>query len=340
MCRIKSRILFEQMLGRATRLCPKINKTHFEIYDPVGVYESLQEVSNMKPVVTNPTAKFDDLINGLKTADSEEQLAYQINLIAAKLRRKQRNISDKAIERFTHLTGGKNISDFAGHINTSDIKQAVQDILSNKEAFDVLDNDKPRSSRPVIIDNHADELVEHSRGYGEGRKPEDYLEDFKKFINSNMNKIAALKIVCTKPSELTRESLKSLKLELDRYEFTEKQLNSAWNEMTNQDIMADIIAFIRQQALGSNLVIHETRVKNAFAKLKLNHDFNKNQLDWLKRIEKVLLEETVLDEQIFEIGAFKNAGGFIVIDKRFDGKLREIISELNVYLYEDGGNIA
>ena len=110
--------------------------------------------------------------------------------------------------------------------------------------------------------------------------------------------------------------------------------------MTNQDIVADIIAFIRQQALGSNLVSHETRVKNAFAKLKLHHDFNKNQLDWLKRIEKVLLEETVLDEQIFEIGAFKNAGGFIVIDKRFGGKLREIISELNVYLYEDGGNVA
>ena len=48
------------------------------------------------------------------------------------------------------------------------------------------------------------------------------------------------------PSELTREALKSLKLELDRHDFTEKQLNSAWNEMTNQDIVADIIAFIRQ----------------------------------------------------------------------------------------------
>ena len=31
MRRVKSRILFEQMLGRATRLCPKIHKTHFEI---------------------------------------------------------------------------------------------------------------------------------------------------------------------------------------------------------------------------------------------------------------------------------------------------------------------
>ena len=81
-------------------------------------------------------------------------------------------------------------------------------------------------------------------------------------------------------------------------------------------------------------------MKNAFAKLKLHHDFNKTQLDWLNRIEKVLLEETVLDEQIFEVGAFKNAGGFPIIDRRFGGKLREIISELNEYLYDDGGNVA
>ena len=36
MRRIRSRILFEQMLGRATRLCPEIGKTHFEIYDEIG----------------------------------------------------------------------------------------------------------------------------------------------------------------------------------------------------------------------------------------------------------------------------------------------------------------
>ena len=56
MRRVKSRILFEQMIGRATRLCPDIHKTHFEIYDPVGVYDSLAEVNTMRPVVTNPSA--------------------------------------------------------------------------------------------------------------------------------------------------------------------------------------------------------------------------------------------------------------------------------------------
>ena len=340
MRRIKSRILFEQMLGRATRLCPAIGKTHFEIYDPVGVYESLQDVSNMKPVATNPSASFEDLMKGLEVANTDEQLAYQIDLIVAKLQRKRRNVSKKALEQFAHLTGGKDLGAFAEHLNSSTIKEATAELLGHREAFSVLDKDRTHRKRPVVIDNHEDELIDHTRGYGEGQKPEDYLEAFREFINNNINAIAALRTVCTRPSELTREALKSLKLELDRHDFTEKQLNSAWNEMTNQDIVADIIAFIRQQALGSALVGHEQRVKHAFAKLRMNHEFNKTQLEWLKRIEKVLLEESVLDEQIFEVGAFKNAGGFTIIDRRFGGKLREIMTELNEYLYDDGGSVA
>lgn len=280
------------------------------------------------------------LMKGLEVATTDEQLAYQIDLIVAKLQRKRRNVSQKALEQFVHLTGGMDLGSFAEYLNSSTIKEATTELLGHREAFSVLDKDRPHSKISRIIDDHPDELIDHTRGYGEGQKPEDYLEAFKEFINNNMNAIAALRTVCTRPSELTREDLKSLKLELDRHDFTEKQLNSAWNEMTNQDIVADIIAFIRQQALGSTLISHEQRVKYAFAKLRVNHDFNKNQLDWLKRIEKVLLEESVLDEQIFEIGAFKNAGGFTIIDRRFGGKLREIITELNEYLYEDGGSIA
>lgn len=360
MRRIKSRILFEQMLGRATRLCPSIGKTHFEIYDPVGVYESLQDVSNMKPVVATPSTTFEDLLNGLAVAKSDEERAYLIDTIVAKLQRKRSKVSPKALEHFISLTGGQDIEGFAKSIRSSNVEQhcttedraiaplvspveisdIIGNILAHKDALLILDKDKVHYKRSVIIDDHEDELIEHTRGYGEAQKPEDYLEAFKSFINNNMNAIAALRTVCTKPSELTRADLKSLKLELDRHEFTEPQLNTAWNEMTNQDITADIIAFIRQQAIGSTLISHETRVKNAFAKLKLNHSFNKNQLDWLKRIEKVLLEETVLDEQIFEIGAFKNAGGFTIIDRRFGGKLREIMTELNQYLYDDGGSVA
>lgn len=339
MRRIKSRILFEQMLGRATRLCSKIDKDHFEIYDPVGVYETLEPVSNMKPVTPNPQTTFEDLLNGLKVVEKDKQ-AYQLSLIIAKLQRKSRRISSKALEQFMYLTGGKDLSSFANELNEGKVSDSVKRALDSSEAFSILDNDRIHRKRSVVIDSHEDEVVSHERGYGKAGKPEDYIEEFRKFILENLNEINALKIVCTRPSELTRETLRELKMELDHHEFTEKQLNTAWNEITNEDIVADIIAFVRQQAIGSVLISHETRVKNAFAKLRQNHKFNKIQLDWLKRIEKVMLEETVLDEQMFEQGAFKNNGGFRGIDRRFEGQLHEVIMELNQYLYDDGGNVA
>ncbi|MCM1228097.1 MAG: type I restriction-modification system endonuclease [Clostridium sp.] len=339
MRRIKSRILFEQMLGRATRLCSKIQKDHFEIYDPVGVYETLEPVSNMKPVTPNPKTSFEDLLNGLKAVEKDKQ-AYQLSLIIAKLQRKSRRVSQKALEQFMYLTGGKDLNSFAKELNDGKVSESVKRVLDCAEAFAVLDNDRTHKKRHVVIDGHEDEVISHERSYGKVAKPEDYIEAFRRFIVENLNKINALKIVCTRPSELTRKTLKELKMELDRHDFTEKQLNTAWNEMTNQDIAADIIAFVRQQAIGSTLLSHETRIKNAFVKLRQNHKFNKIQLDWLKRIEKVMLEETVIDEQMFEQGAFKNNGGFRGIDRRFEGQLHEVIMELNQYLYDDGGNAA
>lgn len=74
MRRVKSRILFEQMMGRATRRCPEIHKTHFEIYDPVGVYDSLKAVNTMKPVVVNPSSTFEQLLDGLNVLEDERQV--------------------------------------------------------------------------------------------------------------------------------------------------------------------------------------------------------------------------------------------------------------------------
>ena len=187
----------------------------------------------------------------------------------------------------------------------------------------------------MVISLKEDELVYHKRGYGNAEKPEDYLVEFKNFIQNNMDKIAALNIVCTRPKVLTRETLKSLKLELDRNEFTEVQLNSAWKEIKNEDITADIITFIRQQAIGSPLISHEDRIKNAVNKLKKKHNFSKMELDWLGRIEAILLHESILDKETFEVGAFKSKGGYKVINKIFQNKLNEIIAEINDYLYDD-----
>lgn len=45
--RVPSRILYEQMKGRATRLCKRIDKQTFRIYDYVGLYEALEPFTDM-----------------------------------------------------------------------------------------------------------------------------------------------------------------------------------------------------------------------------------------------------------------------------------------------------
>ena len=338
--RVKSRILFEQMMGRATRLCPEIGKTHFEIYDPVGVYDSLEPVSTMKPVVQNETASFEDLIVGLETLDTERQIKNQIDMIIAKIHRKKRNLNEDALPHFIYLSGGLNPAQLAEKLAGMNVPAAKEHILRNTRLFEILNEGGLPVYRPMIVSEHEDVLIGHTRGYGERRTPQDYLDEFSEFINNNVNTIAALKVVCTRPQELTRESLKSLKLELDRRHFTEKQLNTAWSELKNEDIAADIIGYIRRYALGSALISHEERIKTAVGKLRNNNSFNKMELDWLVLIEKTLLSETVIDRDTFDTGAFKTRGGFMRINKAFGGKLDDYLQELNGYLYDDGGKTA
>lgn len=341
MRRVKSRILFEQMMGRATRLCPEIHKTHFEIYDPVGVYDSLEEVNTMKPVVVNPAAAFTQLLEGLEMAGDEKQLQYQINQIVAKLQRKKRSMDSRTLEHFRNMTGGQDPAQFIMDIQNRRPADAKTYLLAYTDMFQMLQQRNPNGGRTVVISDKEDELLEHSRGYGSGSRPEDYLDAFAAYIRTNRNEIAALNIVCTKPKELTRESLNALRLTLDMEGFTTQQLNTAVSQMTNEEIAADIISLIRRYAIGSALISHEAKIRQAVDRLKKAHPFSKQELNWIARMEKYLMEESVLNVRVFdEDGRFRAQGGFHKINKVFGNQLEHIVLELNEYLYDDGGETA
>lgn len=339
--RVKSRILFEQMMGRATRLCPKIHKTHFEIYDPVGVYESLEAVNTMKPVVANPSASFGQLLDGLEVLEDEKQIEYQIDQIIAKLQRKKRKLDSKTMEHFVSMTGGMDPSQFIQQLEQESTQQARNRILAHRDLFELLGETRANGGRPVVISDAPDELVSHTRGYGTGSRPEDYLDAFADYVKTYLNEVAALNIICTRPKELTRASLKDLRLTLDREGFTTQQLNTAISELTNEEMAADIISLIRRYAIGSTLISHEARIRRAVDKLKKAHKFTAIEQKWIGRIEKYLMEESVLNVDVFdEDTRFRSEGGFKKIDRIFQNKLESIVLELNEYLYDDGGKIA
>jgi type I restriction enzyme R subunit len=92
--RVKSRILYEQMLGRATRLCAELLKESFRIFDAVNLYQAMQTVTEMKPVVVDPRILFADLLTSLAEAQAaqpvrEDALRHHLDELLARLQRKR-----------------------------------------------------------------------------------------------------------------------------------------------------------------------------------------------------------------------------------------------------------
>lgn len=330
--RVQSRILYEQMLGRATRLCPEIHKSVFNIYDAVGIYDAMNKVTNMKPVVKNVSHDvhyFIDQKHQFEINDNFKQ--YQIDMTAA-IDRKIKRMNDSKRKEFERLTEINSIDQWARDLP----RLNNQEFLKEWKNFEQLDR-LSTVSHKQYISNEPDEYLGIERGYGQGNSnPEDYIESFNKFIKENVNEIPALKIVATRPKDLTYDELKKIKLELEKKGFKENDLQTAWKNANQVQTTADIISFIRQAAVGSELVDHNVRIHNAMQKVYGMADWNMVQKSWLKKIENQLLSSTVLGpnaETAFSSNYFKRQGGYKQMRKIFSDNADQIIYVLNENLY-------
>lgn len=330
MRKINSRILFEQMLGRATRLCPEIGKTHFNIFDAVRVYEDLDSTSGMKSVSVSKTMS--ELLEDL-FRNSEENKQQIKDRILARLQRKNNNLTPEQKYEVTERLGDIDLRAYVHKLKSCTEDAFIEVCKKDKDFLLWVDSLKGKK-KGYFYSEKEDTLKETTRGYGNTEKPEDYLEAFTKFVNENKDEIEAIRIACTKPSDMTRAQLKELKLALDKENFTETSLNEASSAVTNAHIVADIIAHVRKAVLKTPLFNHDERVVAAFAKLTAAHRFNKMQLDLLEKIKTYMLHESILNTETFEAPAFKMDGGFARFNKKFGGTLADIIREINTYIYE------
>ena len=188
MRRVKSRILYEQMMGRATRRCDEIGKTVFRIYDPVDIYAALAEVNTMQPLVKNPDITLEQLVGELSDPQSLEQaLAVAgdepgqsqadtiLSQLSQKLMRVLRKAEGKAdrypplkqklaelgeewgvapdkLHQHLHQLGPKQASDFLRqHITLLSELAAVQDLVGSEYRPVISDHqDKPHPARSEL----------------------------------------------------------------------------------------------------------------------------------------------------------------------------------------------
>lgn len=334
--RVRSRILYAQMLGRATRLCPEIGKTYFRIFDCVDMYDAMSPLTGMKPVVQDPAIGFGQLVRELEQVRDAAARALVLEQLVAKLQRKARRLRGARLQAFRDHAGDE--PEQVLHTLRQGADQALAYLAARPALVELLDTASAGDARPVYISDHDDEVIAVERGYGKGQKPQDYLDAFGAYLREHMNDIPALIVVTQRPRELTRQHLRELKLALDQAGYSEAALRTAHRQVSNQDIAASIIGYIRQQALGEPLVSYSERVQRAMKKILASQPFTDPQRTWLERLARQLETEVVADRDLLDSGQFRTqGGGFTRLDKVFKGRLAELLGDINQALWERAG---
>ena len=355
MRRVKSRILYEQMIGRATRRCDDIGKTVFKIYDPVDLYATLQEVNTMKPLVKDPNITIDQLLEELDNPDAyttpgsvpgSTHAHDALNQLNQKLMRVLRSAKHKA-EKNTKLKDKLDELEQKWGVPAHELHKHLHKLGQEHSPYAAADYLRHHTRLVAqlaevqglmgtlfqpVLSKHTDELQERNQSWGIYNKPDDYLDSFVHFVREQINQSAALAVVVSRPKDLTRQQLKEVRLLLDEKGYSEASLKAAWRSKSNQEIAASIMGYIRQAALGEALLPFDQRVANAMQTIYAKRAWTPIQRKWLDRIAKQLTHELVLDTS-FVTTAFANDGGATRLDKILDGQLSQVISDLSASLW-------
>lgn len=335
--RVNSRILYEQMIGRATRPCPEIGKEVFRIFDAVDLYPNLENLTAMRPVVVNPSISFERLIYEFNAATQDAHRESIREQLAVKLRRRLKRLSAEARASYEAA---------AGEVPEATLKRLLEakpgelaEWFSSRSAIGpILDWQSDGEAPHVIpISHHPDQVLSVTRGYGQASKPEDFLDSFAAYVRDNLNTIAALKVVVQRPRDLTRADLRELRTALDPKGYSEANLQRAWADAKNEDIAASIIGFVRQAALGDPLVPYGDRVRAAMQRILASRAWTDPQKRWLRRIGEQIEKEIVVDRDAMDRDPFADHGGFARLNRVFDGELEAVLTRINDEMWKRAG---
>ena len=136
---VRSRVYFEQMKGRGTRVLTPTDlqavsgadaraKTHFVIVDAVGVCES--DKTDSRPLEKRPTVAFDKLLLGVALGKRDEDT---LTTLAGRLARLERELTHENTKELKELTDGKSLGDLARNLlNACDPDYIHAEVMKGK----------------------------------------------------------------------------------------------------------------------------------------------------------------------------------------------------------------
>ena len=265
---VRSRIYFEQMKGRGTRVLTPTDlqsvsgadahaKTHFIIVDAVGVCES--DKTDSRPLERKRTVAFDKLMLGIALGKRDEDA---LTSLAGRLAKLEREITGKDAEELKELSGGKTLSEMAGALlwaNNPDLiaekaaghagaePQEVSEeafVAAQKQLIDeaCAPFDKPALREALVkvkqeleqtIDTTTiDEVIREETGFNAAAKEKaaGLVQSFRDYIEEHRAEIDALQILYSRPykQRLTEKMLKELEAKL-KQPFGSAPVDTVWS---------------------------------------------------------------------------------------------------------------
>jgi type I restriction enzyme R subunit len=334
---IKSRILWEQMLGRGTRKCSDINKSHFTVFDCFDgtLLEYFKKVSafTIEPP-EKPSRTVKEIIDCIW--DNKDR-PYNVRCLTRRLQRIDKEMSGEARDQFANFIPDGNVArlarELAGRI-ANDFTATMR--LLRDPAFQDLLVRYPRPPKTFVVAYPTEDTVTSEwliRGAdGKEYKPDDYLAAFARFVQENPLPIEAIRILLNRPQDWSTDALAELrqKLATTPERFTLDNLEKVHAARYHKNLV-DIISMIKHAAKDEEaLLTAAERVERAFAKITAGRQFTPEQNKWLDRIRAHLVVSLSIDREDFEnVPILLDFGGWKPADRCFDGRLQELLNGIN-----------
>jgi len=188
---VKSRILFEQMLGRGTRKGEKFpDKSHFTVFDCFDG-TLLEYFRNATAITAEPPEKEVRTIKQIiEDVWDNRDRDYNIRCLVRRLQRIDKEMSGAARELFAAYIPSGDMASYARGLANSLQKDftGTMSLLRKPEFQDLLVN-YPRAQRHFVVAYETEDVVSSEwlvRGLdGKEYKPEDYLAAFAHFVKEN-----------------------------------------------------------------------------------------------------------------------------------------------------------
>lgn len=334
---VKSRILFEQMLGRGTRLGDKFpDKDHFTVFDCFDgtLFEYFRNTTGI--TAEPPASDTKSIVEVIDDIWANRDREYSTNRLVKRLQRIDKSMAGESREAIAAYVPDGDLGSFAASVKAR-LRDSFSDtmkLLRDPGFQDLLIHYK-RPERTFIVAHAVTDTVESGwliRGAdGMEYKPEDYLQAFERFVRANGSHIEALQILLARPQDWSTEALKDLRETLTKTpeRFTEANLRKAF-EAKHHKALIDIISMVKSAAdEDAELFTAEQRVNLAVAVISQSRDLTADQVKWLDYIRQHLIQNLSIDRSDFDtVPVLANRGGWGKANRVFDGHLSELLADV------------